>query len=722
MNRSLFRRILRYLAALVAGLVMVVLWGGTGYYYWQAHRLGRHLFEGQWKVPTTIRSTSNSAADPIEVYGPDWNESTPLLIESLPDHIPAAFVAAEDIRFYKHPGIDPIGMARALWVNLRAGSVRQGGSTITQQLVKSHVLSNERTLRRKLIEVPLALKVERELEKDQILEVYLNSVYLGHVGGRAVRGIDQAAPVYFDKKPEDLTIGEAALLASMVRAPNRDNPIKRPTVARERRDQVLETMHERGMITAAERDQSRARHARFTERIRLPGQEHSWYLRALRAELEDSIGRRALEAGGLTIDASIDPKMQRSAELAVRREVDRLKRSYSWIREQGKKEPLQAVVISVDPRDGAIRALVGGSTSNGSFDRVRLMRRQPGSAFKSFVYLTAVREKEITPATLLLDMPLEVELEGGETWTPANYDQRFHGRVTARRAFESSLNVPVIRVSEDIGRRRVITTASRLGIESDISSVPAMPLGVSEVSPLEITRAYTAFPNLGRIVEPWLVRRVTNREGVVIHQSETRTSRAVDPPAAFILHSMLRGVVERGTARRLREYGLSYAAGKTGTTSDYRDAWFVGYTPELVTTTWVGFDSGAPLRLSSSEAALPIWGRYMNDFTPKKRTIEPPEGVIFRDIDPTTGYLWAEGCPGPLREVFIEGTEPRRRCPRGRLGEIARGMILDPDKLDEPAAITLERFRQMSEDIDRGGRRLEEGIERIVDAIERFFD
>ena len=721
MRHPLLIRATRHLSGFIAAVIVAAMYAATGYYFWQNHRMGRHLYAEQWKTPTVIRSASNPQAEPIEVYGPDWRQTEPVLIGELPAHVPAAFIAAEDVRFRRHPGIDPIGMGRALLVNLRAGEVRQGGSTITQQLVKSLVLSNDRSWRRKLIEIPLALKLECELSKNEILEAYLNEVYLGHVRGKAIRGIDEAAPAFFGKDAGHLTVAEAALIAAIVRAPNRDNPIKRPKETRERRDHVLETMYENGMIAEAELERAKARPARFAETIRSPASAHGWYLRALRAELSDHIGESRIEGGGLTIEASIDPSMQMSAELAVRRELERLRRGYSWIREQEKSEPLQAIVLSIDPSSGAIRAVVGGA-KNGTFDRTRMMHRQPGSAFKVFAYLAAIRERKVTPATLLLDMPLEVDLENGDTWAPGNYDEQFHGRVTMRQAFEASLNVPVVRVSEDVGRREVVRMASRLRIDSPIEQVAAVPLGVSEVSPLELTRAYTAFPSLGRIVEPWFVRKISDRNGQTLFERQTETSRVLDEATTYVMHSLLRGVVQRGTARRLRDYGLGYAAGKTGTTSDYRDAWFVGYTPELVTTTWVGFDSGAPLRLSSAEAALPIWGRYMNDFEPARRTIDPPGGVVFRKIDPRTGYLWAPGCPGPFEEVFLEGTEPRRRCPRGRIGDVVRGMLLDPDQMEDPAAITIDKVRQWTEEMDQKSRRIERGIERFVDAIEGLFD
>lgn len=722
MRHPLLIRAARSLSVPFAAVIVGALYLTIGYYYWQTHRLGRLVFDGQWKTPTIIRSATNPAEPPIELYGPDWRQAKPTLIADLPSHVPDAFVAAEDIRFHRHLGVDPIGMVRALLVNLRAGEVRQGGSTITQQVVKTLVLSNERTVRRKLIEIPLAFRLERELTKQEILEVYLNEVYLGHLGGRAIRGVDEASPIFFGKPAEDLTVAEAALLAGIVRAPNRDNPIRRPEMARERRNRILATMHEHGMIDESRLEQARSRPATFASTLRRPLESHSWYLRALRIELAERIGDETLTSSGLTIVASIDPSMQRSAELAVARGLDRLRRSYSWIRAQEENEPLEAAVISMDPSSGAIRALVGGGSSDSAFNRALSMKRQPGSAFKTFAYLAAIREREMTASTLLLDMPLEVSLGNGKVWQPRNYDEKFHGRITLRRAFEASLNVPVVRVSEDLGRRKVARTASRLGIKSEIDPVAAIPLGVSELTLLELTRAYTAFPSLGRIVDPWLVKKVVNRNGETLFEQEVRTSRVLDEPTAFVMHSLLTGVVAHGTARNLRHYGLGYAAGKTGTTSDYRDAWFVGYTSELVTTTWVGFDSGAPLRLSSAEAALPIWGRYMNDFTPASKVLTPPKGIVFRQIDPTTGYLWAAGCPGPFEEVFIEGTEPRRHCPRGRLGEIARGMLLDPEQIEEPAAITLEKFRQWSEEIDRNRRRFERGVKRLKDAIEEIFD
>jgi 1A family penicillin-binding protein len=700
---------------------VILLYASVGAIYLQSRRMGKLLFHEQWKTPTLIYSRSDPSSPVLEVYGFEWRQTTPALIDEIPAHVPGAFLAAEDTRFYRHIGLDGIGLLRALLVNVRSGSVQQGGSTITQQLVKSTVLSNERTFRRKLVEAPLSIRLEQKLTKSQILEAYLNEVYLGHAGGRAIRGIDEAAPIYFGQAPEDLSVADAALLAAIVRAPNRDNPERNPEVARTRRDRILETMRERGVIDAEELSSALEQPARFRRSAR-PAEKHRWYLRALRRELVETIGEKAAAEGGLRIVASFDPRMQEAAELAGRQGLERLRGRYSWIRERESDEPLQVSIVTLDPTDGAVLAVVGGSQPAGSFDRTTMMRRQPGSAFKPFVYLAAIETREMTPATLLLDMPLEIDLGQGKRWTPVNYDDQFHGRVTLRRAFEASLNVPAVRVSEQIGRKKVLRTAERHGFGETVRDVPALALGVAEVSPMDLTAAFTVFPNLGRVVKPYYVGRVEDRQSNVLFEHRTAARRVVEEPEAWVMHSLLRGVVTRGTARRLRDYGLTYVAGKTGTTSDYRDGWFVGYHPGAVTSVWVGFDSGAPLRLSSAEAALPVWGSYMKDFHPDLRELEPPRGVVQEKIDPQTGYLWRPGCPGPFEEVFIEGTEPRIPCPPGRVGQIARDMLLDPERIEEPAAITLERIRQLSEEIDRGQRRVERGIDRLRNALSKVLD
>jgi penicillin-binding protein 1B len=678
-------------------------------------RIARELAPRSWRVPTVIASGARGIAPrPVaRVYGTDWRPTPPVFLEQLPPHVADAFLAAEDVRFRHHIGIDPVGIARAMFTNIRAGGIAQGGSTIPQQVVKQRFLSNERTWRRKIVEVLLAVALDARLSKDDLLELYLNDVYMGHHDGVPILGIDEASRLYFDKPPRALRLDEAALLAAMIRAPNRDTPEKRPDLARARRDAILAVMRDRRWIDDNEYRAASANPVDVT-RGALPERPYPFYLRALRAEVVHEVGLGAVVRGGLTIVCEMDPKAQSAAEREARNGAQRLRARYSWIRQQSAQDPLQVAILSIDPRDGGVRALVGGSDFRRSpFDRTSQMRRQPGSAFKTFAYLAAIASKRATPASLLLDSPVKIQLSSNEVWEPQNYDERFRGRVTLREAFERSLNVPTVRLTQDIGLRRVANTAKSFGFQH-VEAVPAMPLGVGEVSMRELTTAYTAFPNLGERVEPFLLRRVTDPRGKLLFERKVPPKKRVaDAGAVYVVHTLLRGVVRRGTATRLKRYGLGYVAGKTGTTNDYRDAWFVGYTADVVTSVWVGFDRGAPLRLSSSEAALPIWGAYMSATPHTAANPNAPPGVTFRDIDPESGMLWQDGCPGPIREVFLAGTAPTRHCPAGLLGRIVRRILFDEDHFDEPPAITFDQFRRWANQADRNRQKVEGALEKL---------
>ncbi|HKR66856.1 MAG TPA: PBP1A family penicillin-binding protein [Thermoanaerobaculia bacterium] len=681
-------------------------------------RVARELAGRSWRTPTTILSAAHGAPrELVRVYGADWRPSPPVLIEELPPHVADAFIATEDVRFRHHPGVDPIGILRALFRNVRAGGIRQGGSTIPQQVIKQHFLTNERTWRRKFVEMVLSVALDARFSKDEILELYLNDVYLGHHNGAAILGVDEAARIYFDKSAKALRVDEAALLAAMVHAPNRDNPEKRPDIVRARRDMVLHIMRKEKMIDDAQLNDAIARDV-DVNRGTLLEQPFPYYLHALRAEVVREVGEARVHAGGMSIVCEMDGDAQRAAERAASRGAARLASRYSWIAGQSRSDPLQVAILSVDPRSGGIRALVGGTDFHRSpFDRTSQMRRQPGSAFKTFAYLAAIAAKRATPASLLLDAPVKVRLGNDETWEPQNYDEQFRGRVTLRESFERSLNVPTVRLANDVGISRVKKTAENFGF-ANVNAVPALPLGVGEVSLRELTAAYTPFPNLGDRVEPFLLTRITAPNGKVLFEHTPKRKRVVDAAPAYVMHTLLRGVVRRGTASRLARYGLGYVAGKTGTTNDYRDAWFVGYTADVVTTVWVGFDRGAPLRLSSSEAALPIWGAYMSATEHEPARPKPPKGVTFRDIDPESGMLWRDGCPGPINEVFLSGTAPTHACPRGIFGRALRRILFNEDHFDEPPAITFEKFRRWANDVDRNRQH----VESALDKLRRIFD
>jgi penicillin-binding protein 1B len=677
-------------------------------------RLRRTIKGQSWRQPTTI--VSREGKEIVKVYGAEWRVTPPLTIDTLPKHVADAFVAAEDVRFRRHIGVDPIGMARALMRNVRAGGIAQGGSTIPQQVVKQHFLTNERTWRRKLIEIPLAIDLDFRLTKDEILELYLNDVYLGHQNGNRILGIDEASRLYFDKPPKSLRVDEAALLAAMIRAPNRDTPEKRPDIALARRNAILGVMRDRRWINEPMFNAAIAREVDVV-RGALPETPYPYYLRALRNEVAKQVGDRSIAAAGLTVVCEMDPRAQKAAERSARQSAQRLESRFRWIRDQSRTDPLQVAILSVDPKNGGIRALVGGANfQRSAFDRTSQMRRQPGSAFKTFAYLAAIDSKKSTTSSLLLDAPVKIQLAKNETWQPQNYDQNFRGRVTLREAFERSLNVPTVRLTQQTGLPRVKKTFENFGFEK-IVAIPALPLGVTEVSMRELTAAYTAFPNLGERVEPFLLTSVKDRHGKTLFEHQVQRKRVADASSVYVMHTLLRGVVRRGTATRLKRYGLGHVAGKTGTTNDYRDAWFVGYTNDMVTSVWVGFDRGAPLRLSSSEAALPVWGAYMGEIPNAAANVEAPDGVTFRDIDPESGMLWREGCPGPIREVFLDGTAPTRHCPTGIFGRIVRRVLFDEDSFDEPAAITFDQFRRWANDVDRNRQEVEGALERM----KRFF-
>jgi 1A family penicillin-binding protein len=646
----------RLALAVLAGFILLTgMMGGA--FGWYGYRVATELTPGSWRSPTEILDRNGKTL--VSLYGREWRVAEPVVLSDLPPHVPNAFLAAEDSRFRSHLGIDPIGVGRAAVSNIAAGGVTEGGSTITQQLAKTRFLSNKRTMSRKAIEAGLALMIEARLSKDEILEAYLNEIYLGHRDGREVRGLGEAARVYFGKTPQKLTPAEVAVIAGMIRAPNRDNPDERLKIAKERRDAVLDVMLQKKWIDQAERDRAVASSAEFdpgSRRLR----PYPYLIAAIRQEFVDKVGDRRLSMGGLRIHTSVDQGMQVAAEAAVRGGTQRLRNSHGWLR---RRKPLQGALLSVEPASGGIRALVGGSDFKRSqFDRTRNMRRQPGSAAKPFTYAAAIESRGITPSTIIEDAPIQVQLASRRTWEPKNYDQQFRGQVTVREAFEKSLNVPAVKVAMQVGVDRVRSVWTSAGITGKLSETPAIALGVDVVTMRELISAYSVFPNLGARIEPHLIEKVTAADGDELFAYEPQKTESMDAAVAYVMHSMMRGVVMRGTAASLNQAGLGYVAGKTGTTSNYRDAWFVGYAPDLLTAVWVGFDDGTPLRMSSGGAAVPLWAAYMKRAPHSHGDLQPPGGVSIVDVDAATGRLWQPTCGPRITEVFLAGTEPRDPC------------------------------------------------------------
>jgi penicillin-binding protein 1B len=656
---------------------------------WYGYRVYSELSPGSWRSPTEVLDRNGNTL--VSLYGAEWRVAEPVDIKQLPTFIPNAFLAAEDTRFRHHIGIDPIGIGRALVSNVRAGGVAEGGSTITQQVAKMRFLSARRTFARKLAEIPLAIMIEVRLSKDEILEAYLNEVYLGHRDGREVRGLGEAARVYFSKSPQQLTVAQAALIAGMIRAPNRDNPDERDRIATQRRNAVLDVMLEKKWISKQQHDVAVASDAEFqpgNRRLR----PYPYLTAAIRQEFIDRMGERTLRTGGVKIYTSVDRNMQNAAQLAVADGTLRLRKAHGFLQ---RKKPLQGALLSIEPRSGGIRALVGGSDYRRSqYDRTRLMRRQLGSAAKPFTYAAAIASRGVNASTIVEDQPVTIQLASNRTWEPKNYDQQFRGPVTVREAFEKSLNVPAVRVAQMIGVNRVRDVWHEVGFEGDLSETPAIALGVDDVSMREVVSAYSVFPNLGPRSEAHVIDRVTDAKGGELYRYESNLTPALDPAVAYVIHSLMRGVVMRGTAARLNEAGMGDLAGKTGTTSNYRDAWFVGYAPDLLTAVWVGFDDGTPLRMSSGEAAVPIFAAYMQRAPHARGELRPPQGVSFVEVEAMSGRRWSPGCGPSVVEVFLSGTEPQEQCGGFYDGSMVMGGFEEPPMISEEQARMMEQMAQ----------------------------
>jgi penicillin-binding protein 1B len=591
-------------------------------------------------------------------------EYRPVKLGDVPITLLSAILAAEDHRFFDHSGFDLRGVIRAAWANLRAGRVTQGGSTITQQLVKNRLLSARRSYARKVREAWLASVVEWRYPKERILEAYLNDIYLGQHGPLAVRGVGAAARAYFHKEVHQLTLAESALLAGMIRAPNTYSPFTNRERARERRDVILARMLELGKIVEAEYAAARREPVRV-QRTGVPGQSAPYFSDRVRQEIEDALGGHVVGRAA-RVFTTLDPSLQQFAESSVKLGLDRLEARSPRLRREAPAERLQAALVAIDPTTGAIRALVGGRDYLVSqYNRGVLARRQPGSAFKPFVYAAALAERgghpAFTAASLVDDTPIEL-ISGGKPWNPRNYGDRYEGRVSVRRALEQSLNAATVRIALEIGLPEVIQTAHRLGLSAELAPVPAVALGAFEVTPIELARAYLPFVNGGsRLAGVSTIRSIVAADGTDVMPPREPPAPALTPAEAYLMTSLLSGVITSGTAAAARSLGVTgNVAGKTGTTNDERDAWFVGYSPGLLALVWVGFDDNSPIGLSGAQAALPIWADFMRQAANAYGTpsFEVPAGISVAKIDPTTGKLATPYCPTTASETFLTGTEP----------------------------------------------------------------
>jgi penicillin-binding protein 1B len=591
--------------------------------------------------------------------------------DELPDHLIKAVLAIEDRRFFSHPGLDPFRIVGAAVRNLKADTYLQGGSTITQQLCKNFFLTPERTVRRKAQEALLAFVLERRADKKDILELYLNEIYLGQMGSFSINGVGEAARAYFHKNVGNLTLAESALLAGLIQSPNPYNPFRHPERATERRNVVLRSMLDAGYIDQATLASTVDEPIRV-ERGSIERGEAPYFVDLVRQQLHQRYDPKDLTTQNLSIYTSLDLQLQGLAQSALTKGLDAVEK---LVKRKGERPPVQGSLIAIEPASGAVVAVVGGrSYGSSQYNRVTEAHRQPGSTFKPFVYLAAFEATfddpalpPITPATVVEDTPSVFFYEDKE-YIPQNYEDEYQGYVTLRRALAKSLNVATVKVAEMVGYDRIADLwTKKLLINPNVKPFPALALGAFEATPYEMATAYNVLANGGLKIPPVTVLRVTDDQGRVIEQHQPEVPRqVVRPESAFLVTNMLRSVMNEGTAASSRASGFAAdAAGKTGTTNDLRDAWFAGYTPDLLCIVWVGYDDNVPIGLSGAKAALPIWVDFMKEALAgvKTRPFDvPAEGIVFVDIDKETGLLATAGCPKVVPEAFIPGTEPQERC------------------------------------------------------------
>lgn len=602
----------------------------------------------------------------------------PVTLDQVPQSLQDAVVVTEDVRFWHHPGIDPIGMSRAVFRNIRAGGVSEGASTLTQQLVKNYYLTDiasSRTFKRKIPEIFMAVILDAKYSKREILEAYLNDIYLGRNRSISIMGVGEAAHFYFGKPVSDLTVPESAMLAGIIRSPNNYSPFANPDRAIQRRKTVLDLMLNNKKI-----DQATYEKAINSPLPRRPYRDRSglgsipFYVDSVLQEMARDYGIKDVKGRGLQIYTAIDFAAQDTAARTLESGLESLEKSNHRLRRNDPQKVLQGVLIHVDVPTGEIRALVGGRNYDvNQFNRALYSKRLIGSLVKPFVYLTAfepsLSQQNITPATLVSDTRFVLKRKFSADWSPRNYGDDYHGTVTVQEALEQSLNSASVRIGLASGLDAIIKTMHTLGINVDIDNNPALLLGAAGIPPIEMADSYATIARLGSRLPLRTIRYVTDDRGKVISAGDDVKPVQVFPARdTFMLVNTMKGPIDRGTAHVIRSMGFKkIAAGKTGTTNDKRDAWFIGFTPQTLALAWVGFDDNTPTGLAGGEGAAPIWGRYMLQVAaaqPNADFVAPP-GVTMVQIDETSGGVATPNCPANLvvTAAFKSGTEPAIPCP-----------------------------------------------------------
>ena len=694
----------RVFAGLLAGMACV-LWSAAGASGWFVSGIVTGLPDA-----TALRSIS-AMAQSTTLYDMHGQQAFTIFKEQrievplsrVSPHLVSAILAIEDQRFFDHGGVDVIRIAGAAWINLREGWGTQGGSTITQQLARQSFLTREKTIRRKLTEVVMAARLENEFSKEEILQLYLNKVYFG----AGLYGVEAASLGYFGKHAADLEPAEAALLAGLVKSPSTNAPTVNLDRAVSRRNAVLQAMRDTGAIDGPTYERAVKSGVHLNDVLRREEAYGQYFKEEVRKQLVQQFGWERVYEGGLKVYTTLDLNVQKAAEAEVARALAEIEKRQSRRRRDADVEqgPLQAALVALEPRTGEVRAMVGGRSFDVSrFNRVTQARRQPGSAFKPFVYAAAL-ERGYTPATMIstIDTPI-MTLQGA--WVPDDHSTA--DSMTMRTALRSSSNRAAVSMLQVIGIPAAVHSAERLGV-GDMPSVPSLALGSGEVTLMTMTGAYAAFANQGMVTTPSLIRRVETTDGEVLFTSYPRAERAVSEATAFLMTSMLSDVINSGTGWPARRVGFTLpAAGKTGTTNDYKDAWFVGYTPKLATGVWVGYDQPRTIIGNgyAGELAVPLWGRFMAIATRghEPEAFKPPPTVRGAAICRLTGKLATEACHTAVTfdddgnatakssvytEFFVRGTEPMEYCDHQypSFGTVIAGRSTSPSLTSSPSSL-----------------------------------
>lgn len=619
-------------------------------------------------------------------------------LDEVPQHLINAFIATEDRSFYRHWGLNMLAIGKALYEDIVARRIVRGASTITQQLARNLFLNQEQTLTRKIKEAIVAVKIERHYTKDEILQMYLNQIYFGD----GAYGIEAAARHFFGKPATELTLAESAMLAGLPRNPTAYSPRRHFDVAKKRQAIVLHSMNAIGMITAAEAAEAKADTIILVERQKAePG---AYFAEHVRRELEQEYGAAAIYREGLRVYTTLDLDLQLAAERAVEEHLRRLEGAFGYVVRDTlgaestpddvvKTDYIQGALVALDPTTGYILAMVGGRDYvESNWNRATQSLRQPGSAFKVFVYTAAI-DNGYTPADIIMDDPLVVDMPDGSQWRPKNYMDQYYGPVTLRYALAKSINIPAIKLADRIGQQTVVEYSKRMGITSRLRPYRSIALGSFEVTLLELTSAVGVLATSGVRAEPMSILKIETRDGRTVERNDPKKTEVLNPQTAYIMTDMLKSVVEFGTGASVKWRGLSKTvAGKTGTTDEYTDAWFIGYSPDLVSGVWVGFDDKVTMGEGQEGArvALPIWVNFMKDALEAypDRPFTRPHGILVREVCQDTGLLATANCPNAVAEVFVSGTEPLRMCNR----HYDRSAFGQPDLLDSSRVHTPDYY------------------------------